>query len=389
MPVTNPTFYALAAAAFVSGANLRLFDVLLPTIAEDFAVLPTTASATITAFTLAYGLFQLVHGPLGDRIGKLKIISVACFIAAAASIGSADAGSLGTLTAMRFVTGVGAGGIIPLALAWIGDATPYEKRQATLGRFIGVVLLGHILGPVLGGVAAQFVTWRAVFYVFAAMFLSVGIVLLVRDRRIAVPAVPARRAGIVPGYAQLLKDRWVRTVLITVSLEGALFYGAFAYTGAYLKEKFDLSYFTIGMIISAFGLGGVCYSLLVRWLLHRFGETGLVLGGGTMLLICYLLLPILPAWQGFFPVLIAAGIGFYMFHNTIQTRSTEMAPQARGTALALHTFCMFFGQSIGVAVIGRGIDGIGYAWCFVLAGAGLALLGRWFARRIAAHRSAH
>ncbi len=388
MPAANPTFYALAAAAFVSGANLRLFDALLPTVAEDFAVLATTASATVTAFTLAYGLFQLVHGPLGDRLGKLKVIAAACFIAAAASVGSAGADSLGTLTAMRFFTGIGAGGIIPLALAWIGDTTTYDKRQATIANFIGVVLLGHILGPALGGIFAHLVSWRAVFYVFAAMFTAVGIVLLMHDRGTAATTGPVSR-GIMHGYLQVLRDRWVRTVLITVSLEGALFYGAFAYIGAYLKEKFDLSYFAIGMIISAFGLGGVCYSLLVRWLLRRLGETGLVLGGGTTLLICYLLLPLLPAWQGFFPLLIAAGIGFYMFHNTLQTRSTEMAPQARGTALALHAFCMFFGQSIGVALVGRGIVGIGYAWCFVLAGAALAVLGRWFARRIAAHRISH
>jgi predicted MFS family arabinose efflux permease len=388
MTAAKPTFYALAAAAFVSGANLRLFDALLPTISRDFAVLPTTASATVTAFTLAYGLFQLVHGPLGDRIGKLKIIAIACFIAAAASFGSADAGSLGTLTAMRFATGIGAGGIIPLALAWIGDSTPYDRRQATLGRFIGIVLLGHILGPTLGGLFAHFISWRAVFYVFAVMFLAVGVVLLARDRTAGLPAAP-RPHGIVRGYLELLKDRWVRTVLITVSLEGALFYGAFAYTGAYLKEKFGLSYFTIGLIISAFGLGGVCYSLLVRWLLRHLGETGLVLGGGATLLICYLLLPVLPAWQGFFPLLVAAGIGFYMFHNTIQTKSTEMAPHARGTALALHAFCMFFGQAIGVAVVGRGIVGIGYAWCFVLVGVALALLGRSFSRRIAAHRISH
>jgi predicted MFS family arabinose efflux permease len=385
MTAAHPTLYALAAAAFVSGANLRLFDALLPTIAEDFAVPATTASATVTAFTLAYGLFQLVHGPLGDRIGKLKVIAAACFIAAAASVGSATAGSLGTLTAMRFITGIGAGGIIPLALAWIGDATPYERRQATLGRFIGIVLLGHILGPALGGLFAHFVSWRAVFHVFAALFLAVGVVLLMRNRKAPLP-VSARRSGLVRGHLELLKDHWVRTVLVTVCLEGALFYGAFAYTGAYLKDKFDLSYFTIGTIISAFGLGGVCYSLLVRWLLRQLGETGLVLGGGVLLLICYLLLPLLPAWQAFFPLLIAAGIGFYMFHNTIQTRSTEMAPHARGTALALHAFCLFFGQAIGVAIVGRGIVGIGYGWCFALAGVALAVLGRFFSRRIAAHR---
>jgi predicted MFS family arabinose efflux permease len=385
----KPVFYALAAAAFVSGANLRLFDALLPTIADDFAVPPTTASVVVTAFTLAYGLFQLAHGPLGDRIGKLKMIATSSFIAAAASIGSAFAESLTTLTVLRFATGIGAGGIIPLALAWIGDTTPYEKRQATLARFIGVVLVGHILGPVLGGVLAQFFTWRAVFFVFAVMFLAVGIVLLAQDRRAPKPSPssPDRRSGVVQGYIEVLRDRWVRTVLFTVAVEGALFYGAFAYTGAYLKEKFGLSYFTIGAIIAALGLGGVLYSLLVRWLLRRLGEPGLVLGGGLILFTCYLVLPLLPAWQAFFPLLIAAGIGFYMFHNTLQTRSTEMAPQARGTALALHAFCMFLGQAIGVALCGLVIRGIEYGWTYVLTGIGLLLLGYRFAGQIRSHKA--
>src|SRR5262245_5880317 len=97
-PPMNPAFYALAAAAFVSGANLRLFDALLPTVARDFGVLPTTASIVVTAFTLAYGLFQVVHGPLGDRAGKLRVVGIATLIAAAASLGSAYAPSLQALT---------------------------------------------------------------------------------------------------------------------------------------------------------------------------------------------------------------------------------------------------------------------------------------------------
>ena len=77
----KPAFYALASAAFISGANLRLFDSLLPTVAEDFAVAPTVASIVVTAFTLAYGLFQIVHGPLGDRVGRLRTVAIAMFIA--------------------------------------------------------------------------------------------------------------------------------------------------------------------------------------------------------------------------------------------------------------------------------------------------------------------
>src|SRR4026207_797174 len=103
-----PALLPLAAAAFVSGANLRLFDALLPTVAEDFAVPVTTASVVVTAFTLAYGLFQIVHGPLGDRVGKLRTVGGAVLIAAVASLGCAFAPSLHALTRLRVGTGPGA-----------------------------------------------------------------------------------------------------------------------------------------------------------------------------------------------------------------------------------------------------------------------------------------
>lgn len=379
----NPAFFALAAAAFVSGANLRLFDALLPTVAEDFAVPVTTASVVVTAFTLAYGLFQIVHGPLGDRVGKLRTVGGAVLIAAVASLGCAFAPSLHALTWLRFATGFGAAAIVPLSLAWIGDNTPYERRQATLGRFLGFVLLGQILGPAFGGALAEYASWRQVFYALAAVFFAVGMVLFAVDRKARRAPAPAyMRTGVLRAYADVLRDRWVRTVMLTVFLEGGLFYGAFAYGGAYLKERFDLSYLIIGALLAGFGLGGVIYSLLVRRLLALLGEKGFVLAGGLILFVCFLALPLLPAWQATIPIFIASGFGFYMFHNTLQTKATEMAPQARGTAIAVFAFSLFMGQASGVAACGVLISAVGYQWSFMLAAAGLLALGRWFAGRV-------
>lgn len=379
----NPAFYALAAAAFVSGANLRLFDALLPGVAREFGVLPTTAAVVITMFTLAYGLFQIVHGPLGDRVGKLRVIGVATLIASAASLGCAYAPTLEALAWLRFATGTGAAAIVPLSLAWIGDNTPYEKRQATLGRFLGFVLMGQICGPALGGALAEFVSWRQVFDVMAAVFLAVSAVLLVTDRRSRRHAAPATvHAGVLHAYAGVLRDRWVRIVMLTVFLEGALFYGAFAFTGAYLQERFDLSYLLIGTLLAGFGLGGVIYSVQVRRLLALLGETGFVKTGGALLLACFLALPLLPWWQATIPVFIVAGFAFYMFHNTLQTRATEMAPKARGSAIAVFAFSLFMGQAGGVAFCGLIIRWLGYGWAFVITGSGLLALGLWFARKV-------
>lgn len=380
----NPVFVTLAIAAFVSGANLRLFDALLPTIADDFSVAPTVASVVVTAFTLAYGLFQIVHGPLGDRVGRLRTVAIAMGIACLGSLGSALAPTLPQLTVLRFVTGIGAAGIIPVSLAWIADHTPYESRQANLGRFIGFILMGQILGPALGGALAEWLSWRDVFYLFTVVFMIVSIVLFRLDyrSRIDVTAnhIAARpRANIFRTYIEILRDPWVRTVLLTVAIEGILFYGTFAYTGAWLKEKFALSYVLIGAMLAGLGLGGVIYSLMVKWLLKRLRETGFVLTGAGMLLAFYLFLPLAPTWHVIGPLCVFGGFGFYMLHNTLQTKATEMWSAARGTAISAFAFSLFCGQALGVALFGRAIVAFGYDRTFFVTGIALMLLGLRFA----------
>lgn len=384
------TFYALAGAAFISGANMRLFDSLLPNVAEDFAVAPTLASVVVTSFTLSYGLFQIVHGPLGDRVGRLRTVAIAMFIACLGSLGSALAPTLSGLAVLRFITGIGAAGIIPVAMAWIGDHSTYENRQATLARFIGFTLTGQILGPALGGALAEWFSWRDVFYLFTVIFLFVSLALfkLDFDERKHVTAVdatarPGRPAShFLSAYLDIVRVPWARIVLLAVFIEGTLFYGTFAYTGAWLKQTFDLSYLIIGATLAGFGLGGVLYSLSVRLLLRRFREPGFAIGGALVLLVFYLCLPFSPVWHIVAPLCVAGGFGFYMLHNTLQTKATEMYPAARGTAVSAFAMSLFLGQALGVALFGRAIAYFGYTLSFVATGIVLLFLAIWFARQL-------
>ena len=377
------TFYVLSAAAFVSGANLRMFDALLPGVAEDFGVAPTAAAAIVTAFTLAYGLFQIVHGPLGDRVGKLRWIAVAAMLAAAASLGSVFAPNLHVLTLLRFLSGVGAAGIVPLTLAWLGDNSNYESRQAVLGRYVGFLLLGQILGPAIGGLLSELFSWREVFYGLAAVFALASVFLLAEDRKSRPETAPVQtRQNVFRACGEILRDSWARTVLIAVFLEGAFIFGAFAYVGVFLKSRFALSFGLTGALMACYGLGGFLYSLFVRRLLSRFDQRQFVRTGGILLLVCFAVLPWLPVWQIYAPVLACLGFGFYLFHNTLQTKATEMAPEARGTALSMFAFSLFTGQAAGVAASTAAVHFSSYAPLFTAAGLLLLLLTRWFAARL-------
>jgi YNFM family putative membrane transporter len=74
------------------------------------------------------------------------------------------AGSLPQLVAARLGSGLAAGAIIPLALAFVGDVIPYQRRQPVLGRFISGNILGQLFGQAAGGVLGDYFGWRNVFF---------------------------------------------------------------------------------------------------------------------------------------------------------------------------------------------------------------------------------
>jgi predicted MFS family arabinose efflux permease len=341
-------------------------------VSEEFGVTVAAAAIIVSVFTLAYGVFQIIHGPLGDRFGRLLIVVIALFLAAAASVGCALSGSLGSLATFRFLTGMTTSAVIPMSLGYVADHVPYERRQAVLGRFISGILLGQTFGPLLGGVFIDTIGWRGAFAVLAACYFAMGCVLW-----------PEARDGVRPkkttirffaNFPVVLRDRWVRVVLLTVALEGAFFFGALAYVGAFLKVKFSLDYSVIGLLMAGFGIGGVLYSVLVKRLLARLGEKGLVLWGGIFLVMTFAALCVASPWWMLVPVMIAQGFGFYMLHNTLQTKATEMAPENRGTAIASFAFCLFVGQSAGTTLLGVAVDAAGYPPVLLGSGALLCAL---------------
>jgi YNFM family putative membrane transporter len=374
--------WLLAGGGFVSGLSIRLAEPLLPKVAHDFGVSVAAASVLITGFTLAYGLFQLVHGPLGDRIGKLRAVVGALVLAATTSAACAFAPSLEWLAGLRFLTGMTAGAVIPLSFAFIGDNVPYERRQTVLAQFISGTLLGQTLGPLLGGVFSDSIGWRGTFFVPAFAFLAIG-VMLARETRTVVQAVhPGVSFNPVKTLTALLRVPRARIVLAAVAIEGFLFFGAFAYLGAYLRHDFELSYTVIGLVLAGFGLGGIAYSILVRWLFRRLAQPGMVAVGGGVLFLCFAIVAVAPAWAIVVPCIFALGLGYYMLHNTLQTHATEMAPHARGSAVAFFAFFFFMGQAGGVSALGLAAEAVGYRIVFAGSGLALALLGAWFGRAL-------
>jgi predicted MFS family arabinose efflux permease len=371
----------LGSAAFLVSADARVIDPLLTIIAGEFGVPQERAALTVSAYALPYGLCQLFYGPLGDRVGKLRVMAGAMALFGLGTAACAVVPNLWTFVALRFLTGVVAAAVIPLSLSYIGDTFTYEGRQSALGRFMSALMLGQILSATLGGVFGEHLNWRGIFVLFGGAGAIVA-ALLARETRRFPEDLRDRRFSVAP-FLDLWRLASGRLILTSVFLEGLLVFGGLAYLAASMLERFTfLGPSEVGLMLAGYGLGGLCYSATVKRLVPRIGERGILLLGGTLLCSAYVVIGLLQTWWLFIPGMILYGMGYFTMHGTLQTRATELSPRARASAVSLFAFLFFLGQGTGPIAMGQAIRIAGYGPSFSAAGIGILVLALWVRHRL-------
>lgn len=372
----------LGLAAFASAASMRWCDALLPVLSNEFSVTAGQSAQVVYAFAIAYGVMQLVYGPLGDRLGKYTVVSFAVLACTVGAMGSALAPGLGWLTLARVVNGAAAAGVIPLAMAWVGDNVPYERRQPVLARLMGSMVLGVIAGQWLSGVFADTLGWRYGFVGVALLFATTGVAMRVAVR--AGDSTPADQADAPPDAAgvsnlermrRVVRDRHARLILAITAVEGGCAFSAMAFAPSHLHERFGIAVSSAGAILALYGAGGYLYSRSVHWLLARMGPLAMARAGGLLAGLSWLLFALAPGWIWTLPLCLGSGMGFYMIHNTLQTQATQMSPAQRGTAVSLFAFALFSGQSAGTGIASLFVDTLSTGAVLAACGVGLVLLG--------------
>ena len=364
---------------------MRICDPMLVALSTEFSVSVGEASRVVSVYAVAYGVLQLFYGPLGDRIGKLRVITLAVMACAVFSALTAVAVDFDYLVLARALLGASAAGIIPLSMAWLGDQVSYDRRQETLARLMSATVTGMMAGQWFGGWAAQSLGWRTAFAVLALLFGAAGLLLWLRMKPLHQPVANARGdwRQAFDGLALLRVPR-VRWVLAVTCIEGALAFGTLAFVPSQLEQHFGLSATMAGALMALYGVGGLGYSQMARRWLGWLGERGLARLGSSLVAAGLLLLAWTQhaAWAALGCV--AAGLGFYMLHNTLQTQATQMAPQARGSAVTLFACVLFFGQSAGVLLTAQTVDRGGLDAAYTVCALGMLVLGQVIARQVRA-----
>jgi predicted MFS family arabinose efflux permease len=306
---------------------------------------------------IPYGVSTLFYGLLSDRLGRRRILLASLFAFVGLTALTATAKSASQLIAWRLLTGLGASGVVPLALALMGDLFPYEQRGRPLGWLFGAMAGGAAFGATAGVILQAFVGWRMLFVGVGAAAACVLALLLPYGSQFRAPAAGPLLSirEIFRGYRSLLAvGRGGRTYGY-VLWNGIFHGGVFAWLGLYLSRRYGLGDVGIGLALLGYGIPGFLLGPIIGRAADRWGRRWLVpagLGIASLSVAALILdIPLLAA-----PVVAATlSLGYDMTQPLFAGIVTDLDKKRAGQAMGLNVFFLFTGFGVGSLLFGEAL----------------------------------
>jgi EmrB/QacA subfamily drug resistance transporter len=405
----NLIFGALMLAMFMAVLDQSIVSPALPTIVGDLHGLQNM-QWVITAYLLTSTIVIPIYGKLGDLIGRKGLFLFAIAVFVVGSILSGISQNMGELIMFRALQGVGGGGLMISAQAILGDIVSARERGKYMGPMMGVLGIGTVLGPLVGGFFTDDVSWRWCFYVnvpigiaalvvvsmvmrgaprevarpkldvpgiFFIACMSAAVVFLtswagtkydwvswqvgglafgflvavglfiVAERRAAEPIIPLR----------LFRSRTFSLMSIVGLCTGFAMFGALAYLPTFMQMVKGVSATASGLLLLPLVAGMMIASIGAGALISRTGRYKIfaVVGSGVatvgMVLLSFMSEQTGYVENGLYMFIFGAGIGLLMNTMTLAVQNAA-AVRDLGTATSSANYFRQIGQAVGGAVVG-------------------------------------
>lgn len=398
---------AVGLSIFLATVDASIVNVALPTLEEAFATRFPVVQWVVLAYLLTLATLTLGIGRLGDMVGKKGIFTTGFLVFVAGSVLCGLAPTVTALIGFRILQAVGAAMVLALGFALITEAFPSRERGLALGVAGGLVSVGIVVGPALGGLLLATLSWRWIFFVNVPVGL-VGTVAAARFVR-AVPPPGGQRfdfAGAGAFFVMLFSLLLALTLgqalgfadvrILALLALSALALGAFvalelrthqpmvdlrlfrhrdltvglttgfatfvAIAGLillmpfYLENVLGYGPLAVGLLIAAAPVSLGIVAPLSGWLSDRVGTRPMTVAGLVVLTLAYLGITRLStdtSTLGFVLALTPVGVGMGLFQSPNNSAIMGSVPPAQlGVTSGMLSLNRFVGQVAGVAVLG-------------------------------------
>ena len=346
--MNNTIIFLLGLLLFLANGDNYAAAPLIVNIAEDLDFSVNAAASSVTAYMLAFGVFTILFGPLSDRYGKVFIIHVSTIGTAIFSILGALAYDLPSLIFFRSVNGAFAAGLLPVVLAYLGQAASDKERPEVLTKIMSFGFLGTATATLIGGTIAHLGSWKLVYLTYGIIELVLGLAMLKmmeRDQPIS------DRVTIISTYKKVLSHKGVLALLPLFVLMGFTVFGIFTYTGQLITERFGYDIFTVGAMLSPFGIGIIVAGKAMPILRNQLKQYYMPFNG-SLIAFALIGLSATEVPVVFCLYLFMFGAGFILFQPVFIAKIQEQIPDMKGSIMSMASFGLFTGGAMGTTLNG-------------------------------------
>ena len=394
-------------SVLVIANDFSAINVAIPTMEKDFSTNVTTIQWVVNAYALTFGVMIVTGGRLADMFGRRRAFFLGTAIFASMSALGGAAQTETWLIASRVAMGIGGALMWPAILGMTFELLPREKAGLAGGIILGAAGLGNAIGPLLGGVLTDALSWRWIFFlnVPIALFAVVVTYFLVHveepqggDRRIDYPGIAALSVGLVSlligldqvddwgwgdprvigmfalaailiaafvpierraGLSALvpravMKNESFRASCVAITLMSATFFAALLYLPQFMQKHLGYSPLEAGVGVLPFLATFAVVSFVAGPLYNRLGAKPLAVVGAACIAVAPFLFSQVGEGSGYtalVPGMFVLGIGIGSFYPTATTAGVTSVDDSQSSlAGGILYMCQIAGGAIGLGL---------------------------------------